>query len=93
MQAIAERILPQSTIELLPFLALAITAGLFEEFLSGDREWLCWGTWIAGLGCRPSFVHPLWIGAFIQGRGGFFSTLVIGTVFGTGRIAYNSWYP
>src|SRR5258707_11865772 len=31
LQAIAERILPQSTVELLPYLALAITAGLFEE--------------------------------------------------------------
>ena len=33
LQAIAERILPQSTIELLPYLALAVTAGLCEEFL------------------------------------------------------------
>src|SRR5215470_14182092 len=33
LQAIAERILPQSTIELLPYLALAMTAGLCEEFL------------------------------------------------------------
>ena len=33
LQALAERILPQSTVELLPYLALAITAGLCEEFL------------------------------------------------------------
>src|SRR5256886_7931831 len=33
LQAIAERILPQSTVELLPYLALAITAGLCEELL------------------------------------------------------------
>src|SRR6266481_1114890 len=33
LQSIAERILPQSTVELLPYLALAITAGLCEEFL------------------------------------------------------------
>jgi len=33
IQAIAERILPQSRVELLPYLALAITAGLCEEFL------------------------------------------------------------
>ena len=33
LQTIAERILPQSTVELLPYLALAITAGLCEEFL------------------------------------------------------------
>src|SRR5258708_19902467 len=33
LQAIAERILPQSTVELPPYLALAITAGLCEEFI------------------------------------------------------------
>src|SRR5260370_23095859 len=33
LQALAERLLPQSTVELLPYLALAITAGLCEEFL------------------------------------------------------------
>jgi membrane protease YdiL (CAAX protease family) len=33
LQTIAERILPQSTLELLPYLALAITAGVCEEFL------------------------------------------------------------
>ncbi len=33
MQVLAERILPQSRLELVPFLALAVTAGLCEEFL------------------------------------------------------------
>src|SRR5713101_8697397 len=33
LQNIAERILPQSAIERIPYLALAITAGLCEEFL------------------------------------------------------------
>ena len=33
LQALAERILPQSTVELIPFFALAVTAGLCEEFL------------------------------------------------------------
>src|ERR1700731_3994562 len=31
LQALAERILPQSTVELIPFFALAITAGFFGE--------------------------------------------------------------
>ena len=94
MQAIAERILPQSTIELLPFLALAITAGLCEEFLYR-------GFAMAVLGHLGS---PAWAAVLLssilfglahlyQGAGGFFSTLVIGTVFGTGRIAYNSLVP
>src|SRR3989442_15509445 len=94
LQPIAERILPQSTIELLPFLALAITAGLCEEFLYR-------GFAMAVLGHLGS---PAWAAVLLssilfglahlyQGRGGFFSTLVIGTVFGTGRIAYNSLVP
>src|SRR5260370_12917715 len=33
LQAIAERILPQSTVEFIPYLVLAVTAGLCEEFL------------------------------------------------------------
>src|SRR4029077_3310960 len=33
LQALAERILPQSSTELVPFLGLAVTAGLCEEFL------------------------------------------------------------
>jgi membrane protease YdiL (CAAX protease family) len=94
MQAIAERLLPHSAIELLPFLALAITAGLCEEFLYRGFAMAV----LAYLG------SPAWAAVFIssiffglahlyQGRGGFFSTLVIGTVFGTCRIAYNSLVP
>src|SRR4029077_19467647 len=33
LQALAERILPQSSTELIPFIALSVTAGLCEEFL------------------------------------------------------------
>src|SRR5246127_35905 len=33
LQALAQRILPQRTVELIPFLGLALTAGLCEEFL------------------------------------------------------------
>jgi membrane protease YdiL (CAAX protease family) len=94
MQAIAERILPHSTVELLPFLALAITAGLCEEFLyrgfaMAVLSRLGWPAWAAVL------ISSIFFGLahLYQGRGGFFSTLVIGTVFGTGRIAYNSLVP
>src|SRR6266850_2861962 len=94
LQAIAERILPQSTIELLPFLALAITAVLCEDFLYRGFAMAV----LARLG------SPAWVAVLLssilfglahlyQGRGGFFTTLVIGTVFGTGRIAYDSLVP
>jgi len=94
MQAIAERILPHSTIELLPFLALAITAGLCEEFLyrgfaMAVLAHLGSPAWAAVLSSAILFG----LAHLYQGRGGFFSTLVIGTVFGTGRIAYHSLVP
>jgi membrane protease YdiL (CAAX protease family) len=94
LQAIAERILPRSTIELLPFLALAITAGLCEEFLYRGFA----------LAVLTRLGSPAWVAVLVssilfglahlyQGRGGFLSTLLIGGVFGVGRIAYNSVVP
>ena len=94
LQAVAERILPQSTVELLPFLALAVTAGLCEEFLYR-------GFAMAVL-ARIGF--PVWLVLLLssvlfglahlyQGRGGLVSTLVIGIVFGTARIVYGSLVP
>jgi membrane protease YdiL (CAAX protease family) len=94
LQAIAERILPQSTVELLPYLALAITAGLCEEFLYR-------GFAIAAL----SHVGlPAWAVVLIssmlfglahsyQGRGGIVTTLIIGTILGSSRIAYDCLVP
>jgi uncharacterized protein len=90
IQALAERILPQARIELLPFLALAVTAGLCEEFLY--RGFAMAALSRAGL--------PVWgvvlvssalfgLAHLYQGRGGLVSTLVVGTVFGTARIAYD----
>jgi len=94
LQAIAERILPHTTIELLPFLALALTAGLCEEFLYR-------GFTMAVLTLLGS---PVWLVVFIssvlfglahlyQGRGGFLSTFVIGILFGVARIGYDSLVP
>jgi membrane protease YdiL (CAAX protease family) len=94
IQAIAERILPQSTVELLPFLALAFTAGLCEEFLYRGFAMAV----LARLG------SPVWLAILVssilfglahlyQGRGGFVSTMLIGTVLGSGRMAYDSLVP
>jgi membrane protease YdiL (CAAX protease family) len=94
IQAIAERILPQSTVELLPFLALAVTAGLCEEFLYRGFAMAV----LARLG------SPVWLTILVssilfglahlyQGRGGFVSTMLIGTVLGSGRMAYDSLVP
>jgi membrane protease YdiL (CAAX protease family) len=94
MQVLAERILPQSRLELVPFLALAVTAGVCEEFLY--RGFAMAALTRAGL--------PAWsvvllssilfgLAHLYQGRGGLLSTLVVGTVFGTARIAYDGLVP
>jgi membrane protease YdiL (CAAX protease family) len=94
LQTIAERILPQSSIELLCFLALAITAGICEEFLYR-------GFTLAVLARLGS---PAWLAILLssllfglahlyQGRGGLVSTMLIGAVLGTGRIVYDSLVP
>ena len=94
LQVIAERILPQSAIELLPYFALAITAGLCEEFLyrgfamavltrAGLRTWLVVFVSSALFGLAHSY----------QGRGGMVMTLVLGIVLGLSRIAYTSLVP
>jgi membrane protease YdiL (CAAX protease family) len=94
LQAVAERILPQSTVELLPYLALAITAGLCEEFLyrgfaMAALVHLGLQTWAVVLISSVLFglAHSY------QGRGGIVMTMIIGTILGTSRIAYNSLVP
>ncbi len=94
LQAIAERILPQSTVELLPYLTLAMTAGLCEEFLYrgfatavlvhvGLQAWAVVLLSSVLFGLAHSY----------QGRGGIVMTLLIGLLLGTSRIAYDSLVP
>jgi len=94
LQAIAERILPQSTMELLPYLALAVTAGLCEEFLYRGFAMAV----LAHVGL------PAWAAVLVssvlfglahsyQGRGGVVMTLIIGSILGTSRIAYDCLVP
>jgi membrane protease YdiL (CAAX protease family) len=94
LQALAERILPQSTVELLPYLALAVTAGLCEEFLYrgfamavlvrvGLQAWAVVLLSSALFGLAHSY----------QGRGGIVMTFLIGLILGASRMAYNSLIP
>ncbi len=87
-------ILPQSKVELLPYIALAITAGLCEEFLyRGFAMAVLFHVglqpWIVVLGSSVLFglAHSY------QGRGGMVMTLLIGLILGTSRIAYGSVVP
>lgn len=93
-QAIAERILPQSSVELLPYLALAMTAGLCEEFLyRGFAMAVLTRTgvniWAVVLVSAALFA----LAHLYQGRSGFLATLIVGTVLGIARIAYDSLIP
>jgi membrane protease YdiL (CAAX protease family) len=94
MQAVAERILPQSTVELLPYLALSITAGLCEEFLYRGFSMAV----LSRLGLQAWAVVLLSSILFglahsYQGRGGVVVTLLIGLALGASRVAYDSLVP
>jgi len=94
LQALAERILPQSTVELIPFFALAITAGLCEEFLYRgfamavlSRTGLPSGVVILLSAILFGLAH------LYQGRAGFVSTTLLGILFGISRAALGSLVP
>jgi membrane protease YdiL (CAAX protease family) len=93
-QAMAERILPQSTVELFPYLALALTAGLCEEFLY--RGFLMavltrtgFSIWAAVLVSSVLFG----LAHLYQGRSGLVATLIVGVALGIARITYDSLVP
>jgi CAAX protease family protein len=94
LRAIAERILPQSRREFGPFLGLAFTAGMCEEFLYRGFAMAAFGR--AGL---PAWaVVAVTSGLFglahlYQGRGGLLGTTLLGLLFGSVRIAYHSLVP
>lgn len=94
LQALAERILPQSTMELIPFFALAVTAGLCEEFLY--RGFAMAVLTRSGL---PTFAVVI-LSAILfgmahlyQGRSGFVSTTLLGVLLGASRAALGSLVP
>src|SRR5256886_14066577 len=94
LQAIAESVLPQSAVELLPYLALAMTAGLCEEFLYRGFAMAV----LVQVGFQPWAVVLLSSVLFglahsYQGRGGIVMTLLIGLILVTSRIAYGSLVP
>jgi membrane protease YdiL (CAAX protease family) len=94
LQVIAERILPQSAVELPPYFALAITAGLCEEFLY--RGFAMAALTQAGLSAwLVVFVSSLLFGLAhsYQGRGGIVMTFIVGLALGASRLSYNSLVP
>src|SRR5258708_17559683 len=94
LQALAERLVPRSNRELVPFLALAVTAGLCEEFLYRGfamaviaRAGLPTGLVILVSSVLFGLAH------LYQGRAGFVSTMVLGLLFAISRAALGSLLP
>jgi uncharacterized protein len=94
MKAIAARILPLSVVELLPYSALAITAGWCEEFLYRGFVMavlfrLGWSSWLVVLVSSILFglAHAY------QGRSGIVGTALLGLLFAVARLAYDSLVP
>jgi len=94
LQKLAERILPQTAVEKIPFFALAVTAGVCEEFLYRGFAIAV----IARVGL-PNWAVVLvssilfGLAHLYQGRGGFVSTFILGLLFGAARLAYGSLIP
>lgn len=94
LQAIAERILPQTAVDLPPYFALAITAGLCEEFLYRGFAMAA----LAHVGLNAGLVVLVSSILFglahsYQGRGGIVMTFVVGLALGASRLTYNSLVP
>jgi uncharacterized protein len=94
MRQLAERILPKNRIELSPYLVLAVTAGVCEEFLYrgfvmaalGRVGVVSWAIVIISAALF-GFAHTY------QGRSGVLGTTIMGFVFGVGRLALRSLVP
>jgi membrane protease YdiL (CAAX protease family) len=94
LQALAERILPQSTRERIPFFALAATAGLCEEFLY--RGFAMTAFRHAGLPSWSVVVLSsvlFGIAHLYQGRSGLMGTTLLGLFFGAARNSLGSLVP
>jgi CAAX protease family protein len=94
LRAVAERIFPRSRVELLPYLALSLTAGLCEEFLY--RGFAMAALFRVGLpGWSVILLSAVLFGLahLYQGKSGLAGTLLLGVVFGVARILYDSIVP
>jgi len=94
LQSLAERILPQSSPERIPFLALAVTAGLCEEFLYRGFAMA-----VFRRAALPSWsvvvLSSILFGMahLYQGRGGLVGTTLLGLLFGAARSIFGSLAP
>jgi membrane protease YdiL (CAAX protease family) len=94
MRALAGRILPVHPVERFPYFALAVTAGVCEEFLYRGFA----------MGALARVGLPVWAVVILtavlfglahayQGRSGILGTFVMGILLGVVRLAYDSIVP
>ena len=94
MRLLARRILPVNSVELLPYCALAVTAGVCEEFVYRGFA----------MGALSRVGFPAWAVVILaavlfglahvyQGRSGILGTFVMGILFGVVRLAYDTLVP
>jgi membrane protease YdiL (CAAX protease family) len=94
LRKLASRLLPVSLVEYLPYAALAITAGVCEEFVYRGFALAAFSK--AGL--------PVWLVVIVssilfglahayQGRGGIVSTGIFGVLLAIGRLGFGSLVP
>jgi membrane protease YdiL (CAAX protease family) len=94
MRKLAERVLPRGSVEFVPYCALAVTAGVCEEFLY--RGFVMGGLNRAGV--YPWAVVGIssvlfGLAHIYQGRSGVVGTTMMGLVFGIARLAFSSLLP
>jgi CAAX protease family protein len=94
LKALGERIFPQTKLEQLPYIALALTAGICEEFLyRGFALAAFLRAGLPGWGSVLLSAGLFGLAHLYQGRGGFAGTLLLGILFGAARIGYDSLLP
>jgi uncharacterized protein len=94
MRKLADRVLPHGSVEFVPYCALALTAGVCEEFLY--RGFVMGALTRAGL--YPWAVVVISSVLFglahsYQGRSGVVGTALLGLLFGIARLAFQSLLP
>jgi uncharacterized protein len=91
---LARKLLPQSRMEFLPYSALAVTAGICEEFIFRGFAMSAlsragWNVIVIVI-----FTSVLFgLAHAYQGRGGIVGTTLLGLLFAVGRLAYHSLVP
>jgi membrane protease YdiL (CAAX protease family) len=94
LQALAERILPQSPSERVAFFALAVTAGICEEFLYRGFAMAALGrTGLPSWGVIVLSSVLFGLAHLYQGRGGLMGTMILGLLFGSTRAAFGNLIP